>query len=135
SVAINTMILSLIYRLPPNRCKFIMIDPKMLELSAYDGIPHLIAPVVTDPRKAIVALKWTVREMEGRYRKMSQLGVRNIEGYNQRLALAGEKGEELKRTVQTGFDPESGKPVFEEQALALSPLPYIVVVVDELADL
>jgi DNA segregation ATPase FtsK/SpoIIIE, S-DNA-T family len=135
SVAINTMILSLIYRLPPDRCKFIMVDPKMLELSGYDGIPHLLAPVVTDPRKAIVALKWTVREMEGRYRKMSQLGVRNIEGYNQRVEQAAARGETLTRKVQTGFNPETGAPIYEEQAFDLSPLPFIVVVVDEMADL
>jgi len=135
SVAINTMILSLIYRLSPDRCKFIMVDPKMLELSSYDGIPHLLAPVVTDPRKAIVALKWTVREMESRYRKMSQLGVRNIEGYNQRVEQAASKGESLMRRVQTGFDPETGSPIYEEQALDLTPLPFIVVVVDEMADL
>jgi DNA segregation ATPase FtsK/SpoIIIE, S-DNA-T family len=135
SVAINTMILSLIYRLPPDRCKFIMIDPKMLELSVYDGIPHLIAPVVTDPRKAIVALKWTVREMEGRYRKMSQLGVRNIEGYNQRVEQAAAKGETLTRRVQTGFNAETGAPIYEEQPFDLSQLPFIVVVVDEMADL
>ena len=135
SVAINTMILSLLYRLPPDRCKLILIDPKMLELSVYEGIPHLLAPVVTDPGKAVVALKWTVREMEARYRAMSRLGVRNITGYNQRLAEAKASGEELKRTVQTGFDPESGAPIFEEQELDLEPLPYIVVVVDEMADL
>jgi DNA segregation ATPase FtsK/SpoIIIE, S-DNA-T family len=135
SVAVNVMILSLLYRLSPQQCRMVLIDPKMLELNVYDGIPHLLAPVVTEPAKAIVALKWTVREMEQRYRAMSQLGVRNIEGFNQRLALAREKGEELKRTVQTGFDPENGKPLFEEQPLALEPLPYIVVVVDELADL
>jgi DNA segregation ATPase FtsK/SpoIIIE, S-DNA-T family len=135
SVAINTMILSLIFRLPPERCKFIMVDPKMLELSVYDGIPHLLSPVVTDPRKAIVALKWTVREMEGRYRKMSQLGVRNIEGYNQRVEQAATKGETLTRKVQTGFNPETGAPIYEEQAFDLSPLPFIVVVVDEMADL
>ncbi|HUI17846.1 MAG TPA: DNA translocase FtsK 4TM domain-containing protein [Alphaproteobacteria bacterium] len=135
SVAINTMILSLLYRLPPSQCKFIMIDPKMLELSVYDGIPHLIAPVVTEPRKAVVALKWTVREMENRYRAMSMLGVRNIAGYNLRLAEAARKGEVLKRRVQTGFDAESGKPLFEEQPLETAALPYIVVVVDEFADL
>jgi DNA segregation ATPase FtsK/SpoIIIE, S-DNA-T family len=129
------MILSLIYRLSPDRCKFIMVDPKMLELSVYDGIPHLLAPVVTDPRKAIVALKWTVREMESRYRKMSQLGVRNIEGYNQRVEQARSRGETLTRKVQTGFDPETGAPVYEEQAFDLSQLPFIVVVVDEMADL
>ena len=115
SVAINTMILSLIYRLSPDACKFIMIDPKMLELSMYDGIPHLLAPVVTEPRKAIVALKWTVREMEQRYRAMSKLGVRNIEGYNLRIAQARDNGETLTRKVQTGFDPETGAPIYEEE--------------------
>jgi len=135
SVAVNTMILSLLYRLPPERCRFIMIDPKMLELSVYDGIPHLLSPVVTDPKKAVVALKWTVREMESRYRAMSKLGVRNIDGYNARLAEAVKKGEVLKRKVQTGFDVETGKPVFEEEPLDLTPLPYIVVVIDEVADL
>jgi DNA segregation ATPase FtsK/SpoIIIE, S-DNA-T family len=119
----------------PDQCKFIMIDPKMLELSVYDGIPHLLAPVVTEARKAVVALKWTVREMENRYRAMSKLGVRNIEGYNQRLAEAQARGEILKRKVQTGFDEETGKPIFEEQPLASTPLPLIVVVVDEMADL
>ena len=112
-----------------------MIDPKMLELSVYDGIPHLLAPVVTDPKKSIVALKWAVREMETRYRAMSKLGVRNISGYNQRLALAKKRGETLKRKVQTGFDAESGKPVFEDQPLDMTPLPFIVVIVDEMADL
>ncbi|MCR9072228.1 MAG: DNA translocase FtsK 4TM domain-containing protein [Alphaproteobacteria bacterium] len=135
SVAVNTMILSLLYRLPPERCRFIMIDPKMLELSVYDGIPHLLSPVVTDPKKAVVALKWTVREMESRYRAMSKLGVRNIDGYNARIADAIKKGEVLKRRVQTGFDADSGKPVFEEEPLDLVPLPYIVVVIDEVADL
>jgi len=135
SVGINTMILSILYRLTPDQCKFIMIDPKMLELSMYDGIPHLLAPVVTEPRKAVVALKWTVREMENRYRAMSKLGVRNIESYNQRLAEAKAKGEALTRRVQTGFDEDSGRPVFEEQPLATDPLPLIVVVVDEMADL
>ena len=135
SVAVNTMILSLLYRLPPERCRFIMIDPKMLELSVYDGIPHLLSPVVTDPKKAVVALKWTVREMESRYRAMSKLGVRNIDGYNARIAEAIKKGEVLKRKVQTGFDPDSGRPVFEEEPLDLVPLPYIVVVIDEVADL
>ena len=135
SVGINSMILSLLYRLPPDQCKLILIDPKMLELSVYDGIPHLLTPVVTEPGKAIIALKWTVREMENRYRAMSQLGVRNITGYNQRLAEVINKGEKIHRTVQTGFDPETGEPVFEDQALDLQPLPYIVVVVDEMADL
>src|SRR5690606_23244291 len=134
SVAINTMILSLLYRLTPDQCRFIMVDPKMLELSVYDGIPHLLAPVVTEPGKAVVALKWTVREMEDRYRKMSELGVRNIASYNERLAQAKAKGETLGRTVQTGFD-EAGKPVYEERPIDLNPLPFIVVIVDELADL
>lgn len=135
SVGINSMILSLIYRLPPDRCKMIMIDPKMLELSVYDGIPHLLAPVVTDPKKAVIALKWTVREMEDRYRAMSKLGVRNIHGYNVRISEAKSKGENLSRQVQTGFDPVSGKPIYETQSFDLEPLPYIVVIVDEMADL
>lgn len=135
SVAVNAMILSLIYRLPPERCKFIMIDPKMLELSIYDGIPHLLSPVVTDPKKAIVALRWVVREMESRYQAMSKLSVRNIEGYNQRILEAKFKGDLISRRVQTGFDPETGQPIFEEQALPMEPLPFIVVVVDEMADL
>ncbi|MFM8747582.1 MAG: DNA translocase FtsK 4TM domain-containing protein [Aestuariivirga sp.] len=135
SVGINTMILSLLYRLPPERCKLIMIDPKMLELSVYEGIPHLLAPVVTDPRKAVVALKWAVREMEERYRKMSKVGVRNIDGYNARMKAAAAKGEEISRTVQTGFDPETGEPVFEKEAMDLEPMPYIVVIIDEMADL
>ena len=135
SVGINSMILSLLYRLPPDRCKLILIDPKMLELSAYDDIPHLLTPVVTEPGKAVIALKWAVREMENRYRAMSQLGVRNITGYNQRLTEILAKGDGLKRTVQTGFDTESGEPVFEDQELDLRPFPYVVVVVDEMADL
>jgi S-DNA-T family DNA segregation ATPase FtsK/SpoIIIE len=135
SVAINTMILSLLYRLPPDQCKLIMIDPKMLELSAYDGIPHLLTAVVTDPRKAVVALKWAVREMEERYRKMSKLGVRGVEAFNERVKKAKAKNEVLKRTVQTGFDKETGKPVYEDEVLELEPMPYIVVVVDEMADL
>ena len=135
SVGINTMILSLLYRFGPEECRFIMIDPKMLELSVYDRIPHLLAPVVTEPPKAIGALKWTVREMERRYRAMSQLGVRNIGGYNEKVVAARGRGEVLTRKVQTGFDPDTGKPVFEEQPLALEPLPMIVVVIDEMADL
>lgn len=135
SVGINTMILSLLYRLPADRCRFIMIDPKMLELSVYDGIPHLLTPVVTDPKKAVFALKWAVREMEDRYRAMSRLGVRNVEGYNQRLKQAQEKGETLSRKIQTGFDPETGKPIFETEFLDMTLLPYIVVIVDEMADL
>ncbi|WP_417687426.1 DNA translocase FtsK 4TM domain-containing protein [Roseibium sp.] len=135
SVAINTMILSLLYRLTPDDCKMIMIDPKMLELSIYDGIPHLLTPVVTDPKKAVVALKWTVREMEDRYKKMSKMGVRNIDGYNTRIKQALEKGESFTRTVQTGFDRETGQPIYEEEQLPLEKMPYIVVVVDEMADL
>ena len=135
SVAINAMILSLLYRLPPDDCKLILIDPKMLELSVYDDIPHLLAPVVTEPRKAVVALKWTVREMESRYRLMSHMGVRNIAGYNERAAKARAKGEIPMRKVQTGFDPETGSPLFEDQPIDLSPMPLIVVVVDEMADL
>ncbi len=135
SVAINTMILSLVYRLRPDQCRLIMVDPKMLELSVYDGIPHLLTPVVTDPKKAVVALKWAVREMEERYKKMSKLGVRNIEGYNVRLGEAKAKGEELTRTVHTGFDKETGKAIYEEEKLDLEPLPFIVIIVDEMADL
>jgi S-DNA-T family DNA segregation ATPase FtsK/SpoIIIE len=135
SVGINTMILSILYRMPPDHCKFIMIDPKMLELSVYDGIPHLLAPVVTDPRKAVMALKWTVREMENRYRKMSKLGVRNIDGFNGRLVEAQRNGESLISKVQTGFDTETGRPIFESQPFDTSELPLIVVVVDEMADL
>nr|WP_181705201.1 DNA translocase FtsK [Chthonobacter rhizosphaerae] len=135
SVSINTMILSLLYRLKPEECRLIMIDPKMLELSVYDGIPHLLSPVVTDPRKAVVALKWTVREMEDRYKKMSKLGVRNIEGFNARVAQALEKGESIARTVQTGFDRETGEPIFETEEMDLKPLPFIVVIIDEMADL
>ncbi len=135
SVAINTMIMSLVYKLTPDQCKFIMIDPKMLELSIYENIPHLLAPVVTEPGKAVVALKWTVKEMENRYRLMSSLGVRNIDGYNKAIIEAKGKGASLKRTVQTGFDPDSGKPIYEEQPLDMTPLPFIVVIVDEMADL
>ena len=135
SVAINTMILSLLYKLTPEDCRMIMIDPKMLELSVYDGIPHLLSPVVTDPKKAVVALKWVVGEMEERYRKMSKMGVRNIEGYNGRVADALAKGEMFSRTVQTGFDDETGEPVFETEEFAPEKMPFIVVVVDEMADL
>ena len=134
SVGVNAMILSILYRLPPSQCRFIMVDPKMLELSAYDGIPHLLAPVVTDPKKAIVALKWTVREMEDRYRRMSKISVRNIAGYNERAREAIAKGEHFVRTVQTGFD-EQGRPVYEEERLNPEPMPYLVVVIDEVADL
>ena len=135
SVSINTMILSLLYHLSPDQCKFIMIDPKMLELSIYDGIPHLLSPVVTDPHKAIMALKWAVREMESRYQAMSKLGVRSIEGYNEKIVEAQTRGETLNRRVQTGFDPETGQPMYEDQVLELKILPFIVVVVDEMADL
>ena len=135
SVAINTMILSLMYKLRPDECRVIMIDPKMLELSVYDGIPHLLTPVVTDPKKAVVALKWAVREMEERYRKMSKLGVRNIDGYNARVTEAKSKGETLSRTVHTGYDKESGEAIYEKEALELEVIPFIVVIVDEMADL
>ena len=135
SVAINTMILSLLYKLTPQDCRLIMIDPKMLELSVYDGIPHLLTPVVTDPKKAVVALKWTVREMEDRYRKMSKVGVRNIDGFNARVQLAEKKGERISRTVQTGFDRQTGEAIYETENLDLEPMPYIVVIIDEMADL
>ena len=135
SVAINTMILSILYRLNPDQVKMIMIDPKMLELSIYDGIPHLLTPVVTDPKKAVVALKWTVREMEERYKSMSKLGVRNIEGYNLRLAQAVQKNEVLSKTVQTGFDRETGEAIYQTEELDLEPMPFIVVIIDEMADL
>ncbi len=135
SVAVNTMILSLLYRLRPEECRLIMIDPKMLELSIYDGIPHLLTPVVTDPKKAVVALKWAVREMEQRYRKMSKVGVRNIDGFNARMLEAKEKGETITKIVQTGYDRESGEAVFESEDIALETLPYIVVLIDEMADL
>ncbi len=135
SVGINTMILSLLYRLSPEQCKFIMIDPKMLELSVYDGIPHLLAPVVTDPKKAVVALKWTVREMEERYKRMSKLGVRDIKGYNSRILQAEAKDEVLTRTVQTGFDRATGRAIYEQEEMDYDVMPYIVVIVDEMADL
>ena len=135
SVAINTMILSLLYRLKPEECRLIMVDPKMLELSVYDGIPHLLSPVVIDPKKAVIALKWAVREMEERYKKMSKVGVRNIDGFNARLEEARARGEVLTRTVQTGFDRTTGEAVYEDEVMDLNPLPYIVIVVDEMADL
>jgi DNA segregation ATPase FtsK/SpoIIIE, S-DNA-T family len=135
SVAINTMILSLVYKLKPDQCRLIMVDPKMLELSVYDGIPHLLTPVVTDPKKAVVALKWAVREMEERYKKMSKLGVRNIDGYNARVAEANNKGDKLTRTVHTGYNRDTGEAIYENEELDLEPLPYIVVIVDEMADL
>ncbi|WP_254493963.1 DNA translocase FtsK [Bartonella sp. B1099] len=135
SVAINTMILSILYRMTPQQCRLIMVDPKMLELSVYDGIPHLLTPVVTDPKKAVTALKWAVREMEERYRKMAKLGVRNIDGFNARVALAAQKGETIMCTVQSGFDKETGEMLYHEEAMDLTQLPYIVVIVDEMADL
>ncbi|WP_374058601.1 DNA translocase FtsK [Bartonella sp. M0177] len=135
SVAINAMILSLLYRLKPEQCRLIMVDPKMLELSIYDGIPHLLTPVVTDPKKAVTALKWAVREMEDRYRKMAKLGVRNIDGFNQRVSAAAEKGETITCRVQSGFDKETGEMLYHEEAMDLSRLPYIVIIVDEMADL
>jgi len=135
SVGINTMILSLLYRLSPDQCKLILIDPKMLELSVYEGIPHLLSPVVTDPRKAVVALKWTVREMEERYQKMSKVGVRNVAGFNERVRQAAENGETLSKTVHTGYDEETGEPIYETEELEYSEMPFIVVVIDEVADL
>ncbi|MCV6599077.1 MAG: DNA translocase FtsK 4TM domain-containing protein [Alphaproteobacteria bacterium] len=135
SVAVNTMILSLIYKMPPEKCRLIMVDPKMLELSVYDDIPHLLTPVVTDSKKAVVALKWAVHEMEDRYRAMSKLGVRNLEGYNKRIKEAIDRGEVITNEIQTGFDSETGKPVFERQPIELKELPYIVIIVDEFADL
>jgi len=134
SVGVNAMILSILYKLPPDKCRFIMIDPKMLELSVYDGIPHLLAPVVTDPKKAIVALKWTVREMEDRYRRMSKIGVRNIGGVNEKANEALERGEHFERTVQTGFD-DAGRPIYETEQIRPEAMPYLVVVIDEVADL
>ncbi len=135
SVAINSMILSILYRLSPEDCRLILIDPKMLEFTPYNGIPHLLTPVVTDPGKAVVALKWAVREMEDRYRAMSQMGVRNIDGYNEKLREAQKAGTKLKRVVQTGFNPENGRPIYEEQELGFNFMPYIVIIVDEMADL
>ena len=135
SVAINTFILSLLYRLKPEECRLIMVDPKMLELSVYDGIPHLLTPVVTDSKKAVVAMKWAVREMEDRYKKMSKLGVRNIDGFNARIVEARSKGQSISRTVQTGFDRQTGEAIYEREDMDMSPLPYIVVIVDEMADL
>jgi S-DNA-T family DNA segregation ATPase FtsK/SpoIIIE len=135
SVGINTMILSLLYRLPPSQCNFIMIDPKMLELSVYDRIPHLLAPVVTDPKKAVAALKWTVKEMNTRYELMSKLGVRNITSYNQKVATAQLRGQKLRRVVQTGFDPLTEEPIEEEETFEPVSMTYIVVVIDEMADL
>ncbi len=135
SVGINTMILSLLYRFTPEQCRLILVDPKMVELSVYNGIPHLLTPVVTEPQKALMALKWAVHEMEDRYRSMSQLGVRNITGFNEKLKQAKAEGLELKRRVQTGFDAATGEPIIEEQAFDLTPLPYIVFIIDEMADL
>ncbi len=135
SVGINTMILSILYRLSPAECRLILVDPKMLELSVYDGIPHLLAPVVTEPKKAVVALKWVVQEMENRYRKMAKIGVRNIEGFNDKMREAQKSGETLSRRVQTGFDPESGEAMFEDEIIETEVLPFIVVVIDEMADL
>jgi DNA segregation ATPase FtsK/SpoIIIE, S-DNA-T family len=135
SVAINTMVLSLLYQLRPEQCRLIMVDPKMLELSVYDGIPHLLTPVVTDPKKAVVALKWAVREMEDRYKKMAKVGVRNIDGYNARLQEAKSRGEALSRMVHTGYDADTGEAIYEKEEFDSEPLPYLVVIVDEMADL
>jgi S-DNA-T family DNA segregation ATPase FtsK/SpoIIIE len=135
SVGMNSMILSLLYKMSPAECRLIMIDPKMLEFSVYNGIPHLLTPVITDPAKAVLGLKWAVKEMEDRYRAMAQLNVRNISGYNTRLEELRNSGEKPVRTIQTGFDPETGAPIYEKQEIDLTPLPYIVVIVDEVADL
>ncbi|ABV76843.1 DNA translocase FtsK [Rickettsia rickettsii] len=135
SVGINVMIVSLLYRYTPEECRFIMIDPKMLELSAYDGIPHLLTPVVTEPSKAVVALKWAVKEMENRYRMMSNIGVKNIAGYNAKILEAVKENRVIERSIQTGFDPETGKPIYETVTMNMEKLPYIVVIVDEMADL
>jgi S-DNA-T family DNA segregation ATPase FtsK/SpoIIIE len=135
SVGINAMILSLLYRLSPQDCRMIMIDPKMLELSVYDGIPHLLTPVVTDPKKAVVALKWAVKEMESRYLRMSKVGVRNVTGFNDKVAEAEKAGESLSRTVQVGYDKETGEPIFETETVETEKMPYIVVIIDEMADL
>ncbi len=135
SVGVNAMILSILFRHTPEQCRLIMIDPKMLELSVYNDIPHLLTPVVTDPQKAVGALNWVAAEMEERYKRMAKLSVRNIEAFNTRVKTASQRGEQLARTVQTGFDPETGKPVYEREEMDLAPMPYIVVVVDEFADL
>ena len=135
SVGLNCMILSLLYRLTPDQCRMIMIDPKMLELSSYDDIPHLLSPVVTEPAKAIRALKWAVEQMEERYRMMSSLGVRNLANFNEKIRAAKAKGTPLGRKVQIGYDPMTGQPQYEEESLAYEPMPQIVVIVDELADL
>ena len=135
SVGVNTMILSLLFRMTPDECKLIMIDPKQLEFSMYNGIPHLLTPVITDPGRAVVGLKWAVREMEDRYRAMALMNVRNIAGYNQKVAEMRKSGKEMKKTVQVGFDKETGRPIYEEQTIDTSPMPYIVIVVDEMADL
>ncbi|WP_333794490.1 FtsK/SpoIIIE family DNA translocase [Hyphomicrobium sp.] len=135
SVGVNAMILSILFRHPPEKCRFLMIDPKMLELSVYNDIPHLLTPVVTDPQKAVAALNWVVAEMEERYKRMAKLSVRNIEAFNTRVGAAAQRGEPLARTVQTGFDPETGQPVYEREEMDLAPMAYIVVVVDEFADL
>ncbi len=135
SVGVNAMILSLMYTLTPEQCKFIMIDPKMLELSVYDGCPHLLAPVVTEPKKAVVALKWTVREMEDRYRKMAKMNVRNMAGFNEKVAEFKASGEIMTKTIMTGYNKESGEPEYETEELEFEPMPYIVVIIDEMADL
>jgi S-DNA-T family DNA segregation ATPase FtsK/SpoIIIE len=135
SVAINAMILSLLYRLTPEQCRIIMIDPKVIELSVYEDIPHLLAPVVTEPHKAVVALKWVVRQMDERYRLMSHLGVRDIFAFNRRILQALQRGETLVRRVRTGFEPGTGLPIMEDLPIEMRPLPLIVVIVDEVADL
>ncbi len=135
SVGINTMLLSLLYRFSPAECRLILIDPKMLELSVYDDIPHLLSPVVTEPKKAVIALKWAVQEMENRYRKMSKIGVRNITGYNEKILTAQKSGKSISRRIQTGFDENTGEAIFETQNIKAEKMPFIVVVIDEMADL
>src|SRR5688572_33269942 len=135
SVGLNAILLSLLYRFTPNECRLILIDPKILELKGYDDIPHLLSPVVTDPHKSVRALKWAVEEMERRYRMMSDIGARNINGFNERVGTAIAKGKPLGRRIQTGFDPETGEELVEEEQLDYQPLPQIVLIVDELADL
>jgi S-DNA-T family DNA segregation ATPase FtsK/SpoIIIE len=135
SVGLNCILLSLLYRFTPEECRLILIDPKVLELKSYDDIPHLLSPVVTEPHKSVRALKWAVEEMERRYRMMSSIGARNIAGFNERVKTAIAKGKPLGRRVQTGFDPETGEELYEEEQLDYAVLPQIVLIVDELADL
>jgi len=135
SVGLNCILLSLLYRLTPQQCRLILVDPKVLELKSYDDIPHLLSPVVTEPAKAVRALKWAVEEMERRYRQMSSISVRNLTGFNEKVRAAAAKGKPLGRRIQVGFDPDTGEEIYEEQQLDYQTLPQIVVIVDELADL